>query len=104
MIILTRPLRQVYGGYPEKLGISWDELVGMGRQNPDDHGERFCMSTFACNTCQEVNGVSKLHGWPNVKMFALLWKGYFPEEKPRWLCDQWCTLPNMGSYRVASYL
>ena len=88
------------GGYPEKLGISWDELVGMGRQNPDDHGERFCMSTFACNTCQEVNGVSKLHGWVSQKMFAPLWKGYFPEENhvgyvtngvhfPTWAATEW---------------
>ena len=68
------------GDYPAKLGISWDEFIGMGRTNPDDHSERFCMSTFACNTCQEVNGVSKLHGWVSQKMFAPLWKGYFPEE------------------------
>ena len=88
------------GGYPEKLGISWDELVGMGRQNPDDHNERFCMSTFACNTCQEVNGVSKLHGWVSQKMFAPLWNGYFPEENhvgyvtngvhfPTWAATEW---------------
>ena len=29
------------GGYPAKLGITWDEFIGMGRTNPDDHGERF---------------------------------------------------------------
>ena len=58
------------GGYPEKLGISWDEFIGMGRINADDHNEKFCMSVFACNTCQEVNGVSKLHGWVSQKMFA----------------------------------
>lgn len=68
------------GGYPQKLGISWDEFIGMGRENPENHGERFCLSTFACNTCQEVNGVSKLHGWVSQKMFANIWKGYYPEE------------------------
>lgn len=67
-------------GYPELLGISWDEFIGMGRENPDDHTERFCMSTFACNTSQEVNGVSKLHGWVSQKMFAPIWQGYYPEE------------------------
>ena len=61
-------------GFPEKLGISWDEFIGMGRTNPDDHNERFCMSTFACNTSQEINGVSRLHGWVSQKMFAPLWK------------------------------
>jgi len=34
------------GGYPQKLGITWDEFIGMGRTNPDDHSEKFCMSTF----------------------------------------------------------
>lgn len=88
------------GGYPQKLGITWDEFIGMGRTNPEDHGERFCMSTFACNTCQEVNGVSKLHGWVSQKMFAPMWKGYYPEENhvgyvtngvhfPTWTATEW---------------
>ena len=89
------------GGYPQMLGISWDEFIGMGRTNPDDHSERFCMSTFACNTCQEVNGVSKLHGWVSQRMFAPIWKGYYPEEShvgyvtngvhfPTWTATEWC--------------
>ena len=88
------------GGYPSMLGITWDEFIGMGRQNPDDHSERFCMSVFACNTCQEVNGVSKLHGWVSQKMFAPIWKGYYPEENhvgyvtngvhfPTWTATEW---------------
>ena len=88
------------GGYPAKLGITWDEFIGMGRTNPDDKGEKFCMSTFACNTCQEVNGVSKLHGWVSQKMFAPIWNGYFPEENhvgyvtngvhlPTWVAAGW---------------
>ena len=88
------------GGYPQLLGISWDEFIGMGRTNPDDHSERFCMSTFACNTCQEVNGVSKLHGWVSQRMFAPIWKGYYPEEShvgyvtngvhfPTWTATEW---------------
>ena len=88
------------GGYPQMLGISWDEFIGMGRTNPDDHSERFCMSTFACNTCQEVNGVSKLHGWVSQRMFAPIWKGYYPEEShvgyvtngvhfPTWTATEW---------------
>ncbi|MDR0976304.1 MAG: alpha-glucan family phosphorylase [Prevotellaceae bacterium] len=66
--------------YPAKMGITWDDLMGLGRNNPDDKGERFCMSIFACNTSQEVNGVSWLHGKVSQQMFAPIWKGYFPEE------------------------
>ena len=93
------------GGYPAKLGITWDEFIGMGRTNPDDHGEKFCMSTFACNTCQEVNGVSRLHGWVSQKMFAPIWKGYLPEENhvgyvtngvhfPTWAATEWRKIYN----------
>ena len=88
------------GGYPQKLGISWKEFIGMGRINPEDDNERFCMSTFACNTCQEVNGVSMLHGWVSQKMFSGIWKGYYPEENhvgyvtngvhfPSWCATEW---------------
>ena len=87
-------------GYPQMLGITWDEFIGMGRMNPDDHSERFCMSTFACNTSQEVNGVSWLHGEVSKKMFAGIWKGYYPEEShvgyvtngvhfPTWCANEW---------------
>ncbi len=88
------------GGYPSRLGFSWDEFIGMGRENPNNHDERFCMSVFACNTCQEVNGVSRLHGWVSQKMFAPIWKGYYPEENhvgyvtngvhlPTWTATEW---------------
>ena len=87
-------------GYPQMLGISWDEFIGMGRTNPDDHSEKFCMSTFACNTCQEVNGVSWLHGEVSKKMFNNIWNGYYPEEShvgyvtngvhfPTWCATEW---------------
>ena len=88
------------GSYPQQLGISWDEFIGMGRTNPNDQNERFCMSTFACNTCQEVNGVSRLHGWVSQKMFNNIWAGYWPEENhvgyvtngvhfPTWCATEW---------------
>lgn len=88
------------GGYPQKMGISWQDLMDMGRINPGDSNERFCMSTFACNTCQEVNGVSWLHGKVSQEMFSGIWKGYFPEEShvnyvtngvhfPTWCATEW---------------
>ena len=67
-------------GYPQRMGISWQDLMDLGRTNPGDSSERFCMSTFACNTSQEVNGVSWLHGKVSQRMFSGIWKGYFPEE------------------------
>lgn len=85
--------------YPEKLGISWADLMNMGRENPDTN-ERFSMSVFALNTCQEANGVSWLHGEVSKKMFAGIWKGYSWEEShvgyvtngvhmPTWAASEW---------------
>ena len=87
------------GEFPAKLGISWQDLMNMGRENPDTN-ERFSMSVFALNTCQEANGVSKLHGIVSQKMFAGIWKGYTWEEShvgyvtngvhmPTWAASEW---------------
>ena len=74
--------------------------MDLGRHNPGDKGERFCMSVFACKTSQEVNGVSLLHKTVSQEMFAPIWKGYFPEENhvgyvtngvhfPTWCATEW---------------
>ena len=90
------------GEFPAKLGISWADLMNMGRENPNSD-ERFSMSVFALNTCQEANGVSWLHGEVSKKMFAGIWKGYSWEEShvgyvtngvhmPTWAASEWKAL------------
>lgn len=87
------------GEFPGKLGISWADLINMGRENPDTN-ERFSMSVFALNTCQEANGVSWLHGEVSKKMFSGVWKGYDWKEShvgyvtngvhmPTWAASEW---------------
>ena len=87
------------GEFPARLGISWNDLMNMGRENPDTN-ERFSMSVFALNTCQEANGVSYLHGEVSKRMFAGIWKGYSWEEShvgyvtngvhmPTWAASEW---------------
>ena len=87
------------GEFPAKLGISWNDLMNMGRENPNTN-EKFSMSVFALNTCQEANGVSWLHGEVSKKMFAGIWKGYNWAEShvgyvtngvhmPTWAASEW---------------
>ena len=71
-------LNKYMNQFPARLGISWDDFMGMGRTNPGDKNEKFCMSTFLCKTCQEVNGVSWLHGRVSQQMFRGIWPGYLP--------------------------
>ncbi|MCE5331974.1 MAG: alpha-glucan family phosphorylase [Bacteroidales bacterium] len=86
--------------YPAKLELTWAEFIDIGREHPGDSAEKFSMSVFACNTCQEVNGVSWLHGKVSQEMFNPIWKGYFPEELhvnyvtngvhlPTWTASEW---------------
>ena len=85
--------------FPAKLGIEWADLMNMGRENPGSN-DRFSMSVFALNTCQEANGVSWLHGEVSKKMFANIWKGYNWQEShvgyvtngvhmPTWAASEW---------------
>ena len=95
--------RKYMNDFPAKLNISWEEFIDMGRERPGDHHEKFSMSTFACNTCQQVNGVSWLHGKVSQKMFQPIWKGYYPDELhvsyvtngvhlPTWTASEWKAL------------
>lgn len=92
--------RKYLGQYATRLGISWETLMGLGRYDMENVDERFCMSVFACKTSQEVNGVSLLHENVSRRMFAPIWKGYFPEElhighvtngvhMPTWCVTEW---------------
>ena len=72
-------LGRYMGHFPRRLGISWQEFIDMGRTTPGSN-EKFSMSVFALNTCQEANGVSYLHGVVSRRMFAPVWPGFFAEE------------------------
>jgi starch phosphorylase len=85
--------------FPAKLGISSQEFTDMGRAEPGSH-EKFSMSVFALNTCQEANGVSYLHGEVSKQMFAPIWKSYSSSElhvgyvtngvhMPTWTTSEW---------------
>jgi len=86
--------------FSSQLGLDWSDFMNMGRETPGDLTEKFSVTVFACNTCQEVNGVSWLHGKVSQNMFKKIWDGYFPEELhvswvtngvhyPTWAVSEW---------------
>lgn len=64
--------------YPEKISLSWDEFLQMGKAYP--HEARFNMSYLAANLSQNINGVSMLHGEVSRNLMKDLYPGYLPEE------------------------
>jgi starch phosphorylase len=70
-------IEQYLGGYAQaSLGISLDELLALGRQDPADASERFNMAYLAIRGSGRANGVSRLHGTVSRRLFAPLF--------PRW--------------------
>lgn len=55
-------IRQYMSHYPDRLKITWDQFINLGKTDPNDPNEKFSMSVLASNMSQEVNGVSWLHG------------------------------------------
>ncbi|HEY6838801.1 MAG TPA: alpha-glucan family phosphorylase, partial [Geobacteraceae bacterium] len=72
-------LEKYLGRYYRGLGLSRDEFLGLGRQNPRYHHETFCMAVLALRLAIHSNGVSQLHGDVSRKMWRNLWPE-LPEE------------------------
>ena len=63
------------GPLRESLGWSLDQLMALGRVNPSDGGERFCMTVLALKGSRRANAVSSLHGRVSRAMWTSLYPG-----------------------------
>jgi glycogen phosphorylase len=68
-------MNKYFAGKVDAYGISFDELLGLGRQVPEDPHEFFSMAVLGLRLSAHVNGVSKLHAHVSRR----LWRGVFPE-------------------------
>ena len=76
-------IEQYLGRYTqEKLGITLQDLLALGRQNPDDASESFNMAYLAIRGSGAVNGVSRLHGNVSRHLFAPLFPHWPADEVP----------------------
>ena len=93
-------LGKYLGHYPRRFGLDWRQFMALGKINPDNHDEKFSMSTLAASMSQNVNGVSMLHGKVSQEIFASMYPGYLPEELyisyvtngvhyPTWASKEW---------------
>lgn len=93
-------MRMYLAHYPDRLNISWTQLMGLGKINPNDPVEHFSMSILAANISQYVNGVSRIHGRVSKEIFSKMWPEFLTEELtigyvtngvhyPTWTAKEW---------------
>jgi starch phosphorylase len=76
-------INQYLGRYAEnKLGLSIQQLLALGRKNPDDETEMFNMAYLAIRGSGAVNGVSLLHGKVSRHMYEPLFPQWPTGEIP----------------------
>ena len=71
-----------FSGYITSLGLSRDEFLALGRQNPANDAEAFCMTILALRLASYSNGVSELHGDVTRMMWRGIWPGVPVNEVP----------------------
>ncbi len=76
--LMDRYLREYY----PKVGLQRDQFLGLGRRNPSDGGEKFCMTILALRMAAFSNGVSRLHGVVSRQLWRSVWPGVPEQEIP----------------------
>ena len=75
-------MERYFGSYYGQLGLRRDQFLGLGRRNPSDPQESFCMTVLALRLSGHRNGVSALHGEVSRKMWKDIWAGVPEAEIP----------------------
>ncbi len=70
------------GWLRDRLSLSREQLFGLGRVNPGDHGEPFCMTVLAMKLSRKANAVSAIHGDVSRRMWNRLWPNRDEREVP----------------------
>ena len=70
------------GPLRDALGISQERLMELGRENPGNHNEDFCMTVLGLRLARRANAVSALHGEVSRAMWTGLYPGKPEDEVP----------------------
>jgi glycogen phosphorylase len=67
-------MERYFSSFAGRLGITHSRFLGLGRQDPANESEDFCMTVLALRIASFSNGVSKLHGEVSRRMWNYIWK------------------------------
>src|SRR5258706_4240549 len=67
-------MEEYLGPLRDSLGLAHERLMALGRENPHNHNEEFCMTVLGLKLSRRANAVSSLHG----EVSRAMWTGLFP--------------------------
>ena len=88
------------GPLRDELGISFDQLMGLGRVEPQNEREDFCMTVLGLKLSRRANAVSNLHGRVSRRMWAHLWPWRVEEEIPIGHITNGVHIPSWLAYQM----
>jgi starch phosphorylase len=75
-------MQRLLGQYLSKVSLDWNEFLAMGRENPSDGNEQFCLTVLALHYAAHNNGVSALHGKVSRGLWQSLWPALPADDIP----------------------
>jgi len=88
------------GPLSDALGISYEQLMGLGRVEPQNEREPFCMTVLGLKLSRRANAVSSLHGHVTRRMWAHLWPWRVEEEIPIGHITNGVHLPSWAAWQM----
>lgn len=70
------------GGLAKRIGLSQDDFLDLGREEPGNRNERFCMTVLALRLSKHNNGVAALHGQVSREMWQKVYGAPKPADVP----------------------
>ncbi len=75
-------MRTYFEDYSRKLNLAFKVFLALGREDPRDEGEQFCMTVLALRLSRFSNGVSRLHGHVSRGLWQKVWPQNPVEDVP----------------------
>ena len=75
-------MQKYFVDYIKQIDMSMEEFLKLGKIDPNNQKEDFCMTVLSLNLSAENNGVSELHGHVSREMWKDIWKGVPAKELP----------------------
>ncbi|MFV2065711.1 MAG: alpha-glucan family phosphorylase [Pirellulales bacterium] len=88
------------GPLRDALAISYEQLMGLGRVEPQNESESFCMTVLGLKLSRRANAVSSLHGHVTRRMWAHLWPWRVEEEIPIGHITNGVHIPSWLAYQM----